>query len=342
LESFARYTHAFTPPDRPCNPQSTLDSLQLPAVVVSQTGYGKKGFLQSLRGTLARRARPSVLVSYRDCVRGRSRTAPVDLQACLVEKVREETHASAADAANWLGDSTRYVVMFDAIDDSASREQVFQLIKILWQHQKGGGTVVVGSQPENLKYVLSRFGLEDWVVWLRDQIPAVDVRGININSVRRIATEYEEHQVAADDVSTVLDFPQQCPGAAAVVREWIAQPKLFREKGAHSVAPVAEAIRAGGPACRAWRGGVLNAMMRARFWSYCHDELCNYQTDGDRYLAVARRLRTVVTVTEAELAKLTKEQGFQNMDEVAFPLLSTGVLYVEAGALRVDPQWIPE
>jgi hypothetical protein len=218
----------------------------------------------------------------------------------------------------------------------AAERQVFELIRVLWQHQRQGGTVVLGSQPENLKYVLTRFGLEEWMVWLRDRLPAVDVRGVNINSVKRIASDYEEHHVAADDVAAILDFPQRCPESGPVVKEWISQPKLFRERGAHTVTPVVDAIRALAPnACGQWRAGVVTAMLRARLWSYCHDELCNYEIDGDRYIKVAQRLRRELIVSEAALANAARQEGFRDPDEVAFPLLSTGVLFIEGGRMRV-------
>jgi hypothetical protein len=343
LESFAKYRHEFKVPEHACDPQPVLDSLTPPALVVSQTGYGKKGFLQSLRGQLARAGRPSVLVSYRDCARGQPRHARIDLGGCLVEKVHDEANAAAEDAATWLRDKSRYVLMFDAIDDSASREQVFDLIRALWQHQRDGGAVVLSSQPENLKYVLARFGLEEWVVWVRERLPTVDVRGINVNSVRRIATEYEEHRVGAEEMTTVLDFPQRCAAAGAVVKEWLAQPKLFREHGTHSVAPVVSAIRALGPAgCDGWRRGVLAAMLRARMWSYCHDELCNYTTDGDKFLRAARALPAAATVGEDDLTKAAKAEGLRDADELAFPLLSTGVLFLEDGKMYVDGRWLPD
>jgi hypothetical protein len=343
LESFSRRTHKFKIPDGECDTRSILTSLPLPALVVAQTGYGKKGFLQTFRGIIAKNGRPSVLVSYRDCMRGRPRAAEIDLPQCLAEKVREETHAAGGDVIAWLRDPSRYILIFDAIDDSASRERVFQLVHLLWKQYKAGGAVVMSAQPETLNYVLARYGLEEWVVWLRDKIPTFDVRGVNINSVQRIATDYEEHRVALQELRTVLDFPQKCPEARAVIQEWVSQPKLFRERGVKTVTQVADAMRALRPGeCNQWRRNVLTAMLRARFWSYCHDELCNYKTDGDRYIKAAQRLRTENTIGETELAAIAKEQGFRDIDELAFPLLSTGVLYFEAENMKVDPEWIPE
>jgi energy-coupling factor transporter ATP-binding protein EcfA2 len=319
-----------------------VESLSLPALIVAQTGYGKKAVLQLLQGVLATRGTPSIIVSQRDCLREQERTAFVDLDACVEQKLRETTHCSPQDAKLWLSDRGRYAVLFDAIDDSGSQERVYSLIRQLWQAQQEGISIAISAQPQNLNYVLSRYGFEPWMIWLRDQIPTVDVRGIDVHDVQRIAADYKEHRVPLEDVRTVLRFPQQCVQSKPVVDEWVAQPKLFREHGAKSVTRVATAMRAVGPTCENWRRDVLGAMLRARVWSYCHDQLCDWQVEGDKYLEAARQLRELDTVDGAQLDLLAKRQGFARADELAFPLLSIGVLYFEAATLKVDAQWIPE
>jgi len=110
----------------------------------------------------------------------------------------------------------------------------------------------------------------------------------------------------------------------------------------NSVVPVAAAIHALHGRCDEWRKTVLAEMLRARLWSYCHDELCNYETDGDKYLRVARELRDKLAITEAELESVARHEGLRDVDDVAFPLLSIGVLYSEGRQLKVDAEWTPE
>src|ERR1019366_675785 len=146
LDRFSDYVHHPTLPAHACDVKPVIESLRLPALVVAQTGNGKRGFLQSLRATLALRGRPSVLVTYRDCVRGGPKDVEVNLAKCLTAGVAADTHASVDDAEKWLADPKRYVLIFDAVDDSASREKIFRLVQALWQHQQEGGPVVLSSQ----------------------------------------------------------------------------------------------------------------------------------------------------------------------------------------------------
>jgi hypothetical protein len=325
LDRFSDYVHHPTLPAHACDVKPVIESLRLPALVVAQTGNGKRGFLQSLRATLALRGRPSVLVTYRDCVRGGPKDVEVNLAKCLTAGVAADTHASVDDAEKWLADPKRYVLIFDAVDDSASREKIFRLVQALWQHQQEGGPVVLSSQPENLKYVMAKYGLEDWMVWLNDQLPTIDVRGIDPDSAESIG-EYAEHKVPLDEIRSVRDFPQKCEDARPLIKEWISQPKLFREQGKFTVAPVVAAMRALGPDCSAWRHTVLTPMLRARIWSYCHDELCDYQLDGERFIAAAQKLRGEGPLSDTRLTAIATELGFKSAEEIAFPLLSTGVL----------------
>jgi len=343
LDNFSQYTHPFPVPQARCDARQVVESVKPPLLVVAQTGYGKKGFVQSVRATWAKQQRPAVLISYRDCVRGKPRQDRFDLKSCVAASVAQQTQATPEDVREWLAEQRDYVLIFDGIDDSASRERVFELIGDLFEFQKRGGSVVLTAQPENLQYVLARYGIDESADWIRRGLPTVDVRGINVNSVYRLASDYEEHRVDPKAVQAVLDFPQRCPAAHDMIQEWISQPKLFREQGTHTVLPVVKQMDALGANCAGWRSGVLGALLRARFWSYCHDELCNYRVEGEKYLAAAKELRDQGGGTdEMRLAAVAKEQGLKDADELAFALLSTGALFYDAGQLKFDPAWIPD
>jgi len=343
LDTFSQYTHPFPVPRARCDARPVVESAKPPLLVVAQTGYGKKGFVQSLRATWAKRQQAAVLISYRDCVRGKRRDDRFDLKSCIADNVAQQTQATPDDVRDWLAEERDYVLIFDGIDDSGSRERVSELIRDLFEFQKRGGSVVLTSQPENLQYVLARYGIDESADWIRRGLPTVDVRGVNVNSVYRLASDYEEHRVDPKAVQTVLDFPQRCPAAHETIQEWISQPKLFREQGAHTVLPVVEQMNALGANCAGWRSGVLAAMLRARFWSYCHDDLCNYRVEGEKYLAAAKELRDHGGATdEMGLAVVAKEQGLKDADELAFALLSTGALFYDGGRLKFDAAWIPD
>lgn len=344
LPRFSQYDHKFTPATEPCDPSPVLDKLAAPALVVAQTGYGKGGFLSSLRGTLAQRSEPSVMITYRQCKRRLpSGSADLDLPGCIRDSLVKETSASPEDASHWLEDPSRYVLIVDAIDDEPSRDAMFHVVEQLWLHQSRGGKVVFSSHAENANYLLLRYSMEDFMVWLRDKVTTVDVRGINRHSVMTVATRYQEHKVKAADVETLINFQTQCPAAADLIDELMAAPKIFRDGGSKSLPDIVAAVRALPHGCTGWRRTVLTAMLRTRFWSYCHDELCNAETDGARFVAAVGALRAFgQAISEQDLESVAKQHGFRDLDQLAFSLLATGVLFVEQGRLHVDTRWVPE
>jgi hypothetical protein len=343
FDNFDHYTPDYRPPINACNAAQVYDKLVPPFLIVAEPGAGKRSALEYIQFHAAHRGKASLLVSWRDCVRHSPTETDVDLSRCLSAQLRDLVpDAQPEDIRDWLKHRERYMLLFDAIDDSASTAKTFALVRALYNHHDAGGTVAMSTRAQSLLRMFHSYGLEQWVIWLRSQVTIAAVRGISLGAAERAAAYDERHQVPPEDVRTVLDFAQQCEDARPLIEQWITRPKLYNGRGSKSIAPTARAIRRLHGDCGSWRRTVLVEMFRALVWSHCHDELCNWEVESTMLLDAARQLEKRPTLTEADLNAVAREKNLPSANELAFPLLGVGVLRYQGDQLRLERAWIPD